>query len=179
MKSGCFDDRINFRLFTVDPATTPPVKDACETLGRQMFPLHAWISARETAGDTWMVVGDFNRRFDVGAGREQDEVVQATTAYSPGADGRDRDNRPDIIIYRAPYKIPSLRWSDTANALPATLADADNYNMLPIEFFLFGNTARGKLDPASERQHAWTPSTPADPKRLSNHCSSTILLRNE
>ncbi|QXC52450.1 hypothetical protein KHC17_25285 (plasmid) [Agrobacterium salinitolerans] len=179
MKSGCFDDRVNFRLFTVDPATTPPVKDACETLGRQMYPLHAWISERETAGDAWMVVGDFNRRLDAGAGRNQDEVLQAITAYSPGADGHDRDNRPDIIVYRAPYKVPSSCWADTSNALPMNLADADNYNMLPIEFFLFGKTARAKLDPASERQLPWLPSTAVDPKRLSDHCPSTIMLRGQ
>ncbi|SCX31798.1 hypothetical protein [Agrobacterium rosae] len=178
MKSGCFDDRVNFRLFTVNPATTPPVKDACETLGRQMYPLHAWISARETAGDAWMVVGDFNRRFDAGAGRNQDEVLQAVTAYSPGADGHDRDNRQDITVYRAPYKVPSTCWADTLNALPATFADADDYNMLPIEFFLFGTSARAKLDPTSERQFAWTPSTAADRKRLSDHCPSTIALHS-
>ncbi len=179
MKSGCFDDRVNFRLFTVDPATTPPVKDACETLGRQMFPLHAWISAREAVGDAWMVVGDFNRRLDAGAGRNQDEVLQAITAYSPGADGHDRDNRQDITVYRAPYKVPSSCWADTLDALPANLADADNYNMLPIEFFLFGKTARTKLDPTSERQFAWLPSSAADPKRLSDHCPSTIVFHGQ
>ncbi|MBP1861570.1 hypothetical protein [Rhizobium herbae] len=177
MKSGCFDDRINFRLFTVDPATTAPQKDACDTLGRQMFPLHAWIAAREAGGDAWMVVGDFNRRLDAGAGRNQDEVWQAITAYSPGFDGHDRDSRQDIVVYRAPYKVAATCWADTSNSLPATLSDSDDYNMLPIEFFLFGSIARANLDPASERQFAWTPSIPEDLKRLSDHCPSTINFR--
>lgn len=174
MKSGCFDDRINFRLFSVDPSTTAPVKDACDTVGRQMFPLHAWIAARQAAGDAWMVVGDFNRRLDAGAGRNQDEVWQALTAFSPGFNGVDRDGRQDIAIYRAPYKTPSACWADTSNSLPATLADSDDYNMLPIEFFLFGNNARNELDPSSEHQITWLPSTPADRKRLSDHCPSVM-----
>lgn len=177
MKSGCFDDRINFRLFTVDPATTAPMKDACDTVGRQMFPLHAWIAARQASNDAWLVVGDFNRRLDAGAGRHQDEVWQALTAYSPGFDGRDRDNRQDIVIYRAPYKAPSVCWAETSNSLPPTLAESDDYNMLPIEFFLFGSTARARLDPSSERQIAWTPSTPSDRKRLSDHCPSVMTAR--
>ncbi|MGM5058300.1 hypothetical protein ACD589_26985 [Rhizobium sp. 814_E9_N1_1] len=177
MKSGCFDDRVNFRLFTVDPFTTPPAKDACDTVGRQMFPLHAWIAARQAAGEAWMVVGDFNRRLDAGAGRNQDEIWQALTAYSPGFDGRDRDNRQDITIYRAPYKTPSACWADTSIPLPATLADSDDYNMLPIEFFLFGTAARAQLNATSERQVAWLPSAPADHKRLSDHCPSVLSVR--
>jgi hypothetical protein len=142
-----------------------------------MFPLHAWIAARQASNDAWLVVGDFNRRLDAGAGRHQDEVWQALTAYSPGFDGRDRDNRQDIVIYRAPYKAPSVCWAETSNSLPATLAESDDYNMLPIEFFLFGSTARAKLDPSSERQIAWTPSTPSDRKRLSDHCPSVMTAR--
>ena len=54
---------------------------------------------------------------------------------------------------------------DAADALPTNLSDANNYNMLPIEFSLWKDCAR-KLDPTSERQLPWLPSTFADPKRL-------------
>lgn len=144
-----------------------------------MFPLHQWIKARQDAGDAWMVVGDFNRRLDAGAGTFQDEVWQALSGFSPAADGHDRDSRPDIDLYRAPYKVASLCWADTVNALPDTPAQADDYNMLPIEFFLFGKTARARLDVHSERQIAWVPSVAIDRERLSDHCPSVIDLKTD
>ncbi|RWI33299.1 MAG: hypothetical protein EOR30_32095 [Mesorhizobium sp.] len=176
MKSGCFDDLINFRLFTVDPSTTPPTRNACDTLGRQMFPLRAWVEARQNAGDAWMVVGDFNRRLDAGAGRFQDEVWQAVSGYSPAADLHDRDNRPDIALFRAPYKEPSLCWADTSNPYPTSLPTADDYNMLPIEFFVFGAKVRDLAVANSGGQVPWTPSVAADHQRLSDHCPSTLSI---
>lgn len=176
MKSGCFDDPINFRLFTVDPSTTAPTRFACDTLGRQMFPLRAWVEAREDAGDAWMVVGDFNRRLDAGAGRFQDEVWQAVSGYSPAADLHDRDGRPDIALFRSPYKEPSVCWADASDPYPASPATADDYNMLPIEFFVFGAKIRDLAIVDYGRQVAWTPSVPTDRGRLSDHCPSVMSL---
>ncbi|TPJ81979.1 hypothetical protein FJ434_20735 [Mesorhizobium sp. B2-5-13] len=179
LKSGCFDDFMNFKFFTVDPATTPPERSSCNTIARQMYPLHKWLRAREEAGDTWMIVGDFNRRLDAGAGTFQDEVWQALSAYSPGSDGLDRDARPDTELFRAPYKKPSLCWADLANPYPTTLADADDYNMSPIEFFVFGKQAAALIDPSTEEQIVWAPATAADPKRLSDHCPARLTLETK
>lgn len=53
LKSGCFDRPL-------DDAT-----DACEKLNRQVPQLEAWIDARAAEGIPFMVLGDWNRRFDV------------------------------------------------------------------------------------------------------------------
>jgi hypothetical protein len=176
LKSGCFDDFLNFRLFTVDPATTPPERSACNTLARQMYPLHKWVRAHEETDAAWVVVGDFNRRLDVGSGTFQDEVWQALSAYSPGGDGVDRDLRADTELFRPPYKRPSLCWVDLANPNPPTLAEADNYNMAPIEFFVFGDALRSLVVAGSEQQIVWAPATSADPERLSDHCPSAVKI---
>ncbi|MER9446753.1 hypothetical protein [Mesorhizobium sp. M0254] len=176
LKSGCFDDFMDFRFFTVDPATTSPERNSCNTLARQMYPLHKWLRAREEAGNAWMIVGDFNRRLDAGAGTFQDEMWQALSAYSPGSSGIDRDTRPDTELFRAPYKKSSLCWADMATAYPATLAAADKYNMVPIEFFVFGKRAVELVARGTEEQIVWTPATPADPKRLSDHCPARMTL---
>lgn len=176
LKSGCFDDFINRTNWEVDPETTEPTGPACSTLGRQMYPLRKWIEERESVGDKWMIVGDFNRRLDAGSGTYQDEIWQALSGYSPRADGVDRDGRKDINLYRAPYKTPSVCWKDFVNA-SASLADADNYNMLPIEFFVYGQSAKAVVVDGSEQQVAWPNPQPQDSKRLSDHCPASLRLQ--
>lgn len=67
-------------------------------------------------------------------------------------------------------------WADTGNPTPAALAEADDFNMAPIEFFLFGRKTVGLVIPGTEQQIAWAPSAPLDQKRLSDHCPSRMTL---
>lgn len=60
LKSGCFDDRTRENPF---PGRERKVADACSIQDEQAEALSAWIAAREAAGENFMVVGDFNRRF--------------------------------------------------------------------------------------------------------------------
>lgn len=176
MKSGCFDDRIDRAFWLNDPAGTPPKVFACDTLGRQLFPLRKWIEEREAGGDSWLVAGDFNRRLDAGAGPFQDEVWRALSGFTPDRAGIDQDSRPDIELFRSPYKEASVCWREFLDARPADLAAADNYNLLPIEFFLFGTTADALVVKGNDKQVAWPHPVAADPKRLSDHCPSSIRL---
>ncbi|MER8824385.1 MULTISPECIES: hypothetical protein [unclassified Mesorhizobium] len=179
LKSGCFDDRVDRKFFTRDPALDPPAKFACDTLGRQMFPLHKWIRAREDAGEAWMIVGDFNRRLDLGGGRTQDEVWTALTAFAPNRDGLDQDNRPDTLMMRQPYKEASLCWLEKRNAMPASLAEQDEYFFAPIEFFLYGAKVGALVTPASGGQVPWPNAQPKDNVRLSDHCPDVLNLKLE
>jgi endonuclease/exonuclease/phosphatase family metal-dependent hydrolase len=52
LKSGCREG----------PPYTP--LDACEKLKRQLPVLESWIDARASEGTLFIVLGDFNRRFD-------------------------------------------------------------------------------------------------------------------
>ncbi|MER9758275.1 hypothetical protein NKJ46_34000 [Mesorhizobium sp. M0166] len=175
LKSGCFDDQIKQSLW-LNPPVDPPSSWACDTLGRQLYPLRAWITLREAAGEAWMVVGDFNRRLDAGSGTFQDEVWKALSGYIPDKTGHDTDTRPDIPMFRSPYKEASVCWGEFRNPNPATLADADDFNLLPIEFFLFGTKASAMVVPNSGRQVAWPHAIAADAKRLSDHCPASLLV---
>ena len=123
-----------------------------------------------------MVVGDFNRRLDLGGGNSQDEVWQALTAYSPNFSGDDRDSRPDILIGRSPYKEASTCWLEKRNPSPGTLAQQDSYFFAPIEFFLYGKEAGDLIIANSEKQVAWPNAATGDNERLSDHCPSALSL---
>jgi endonuclease/exonuclease/phosphatase family metal-dependent hydrolase len=181
LKTGCFDAALTRREFTEDPAGKEPSGSNCVVLARQLFPLRAWIEARESEASAWMIVGDFNRRFDSGAGSFQDEAWSALSGYAPRPDSSsgaltDSDTRTDIPLFRAPYKEASLCWRELREPFPASLATADDYNILPIEFFLYGNRARPLVSPASGKQVPWPYPVAADMKRLSDHCPKTIRI---
>jgi len=61
-------------------------------------------------------------------------------------------------------------------AVVSALAKPDIYNMLPIEFFLFGEKTKAIVIPRSERQFAWPAPQPDDPMRLSDQCPSSLKL---
>lgn len=177
LKSGCFDDFISFRLWNTDPATGQPASRACDTIGQQMFPLRKWIEAREIAGEAWMIVGDFNRRLDAQPGAIPDEVWIALTGYSADKTGQDRDPRSDIQLFRQPYENISTCWREFRQPNPSGIANPDGYNILPIEFFIYGTRAATMIVPESEKQIPWPNPTPADKVRLSDHCPSSLTIR--
>ncbi|WP_261316712.1 hypothetical protein [Rhizobium leguminosarum] len=177
LKSGCFDDFISFRLWNTDPAAGQPASRACDTLGQQMYPLRKWIEARETAGEAWMIVGDFNRRLDAQPGAIPDEVWIALSGYSADKTGHDRDPRSDIQLFRQPYENMSTCWREFRQPNPSGIANPDAYNILPIEFFIYGTRAATMIVPESEKQFPWANPTPADKMRLSDHCPSSLAIK--
>jgi endonuclease/exonuclease/phosphatase family metal-dependent hydrolase len=177
MKSGCFDDRIDQALWLRDPVEGEVRRSHCDTLGRQLFPLRRWIETQEGQQMPWLIAGDFNRRLDAGAGPFQDEVWRALTGYSPDRTGQDRDGRADIAMFRSPYKEPSLCWREFRQPRPTGLDAADDYNMMPIEFFLFGATTVPLVLPGAEGQVTWPSPGPLDRRRLSDHCPSRLRIR--
>ena len=181
LKSGCFDDRLFPGEFLEDPTGKEPSSSSCVVLARQLFPLRAWIEAREREASAWMIVGDFNRRLDSGSGSFQDEVWSALSGYAPRRDANsgtlvDTDGRVDVPLFRAPYKEASLCWREMREPFPSSLAAADDYNILPIEFFLYGNRAKPLVIAASSRQIPWPSPVAADMTRLSDHCPKTIRI---
>jgi hypothetical protein len=181
MKSGCFDDRLTRDDWLEDPAGKAAVGSACTTLGRQLFPLRGWLEAREAAGEAWMVVGDFNRRLDAGAGTFQDEVWTALSGYEPRTDLTtgaivDKDIRADIALFRSPYKEASVCWREFREPNPTSLESADAYNLLPIEFFVFGERTKSIVVDNSH-QIAWPWPQPVDMQRLSDHCPEAIRIK--
>ncbi len=60
LKSGCRDDPLE-RPTQEMPAQNQPDKPACATLARQAGVLADWIAARATAGEAFVVLGDFGR----------------------------------------------------------------------------------------------------------------------
>ncbi|MER9353630.1 hypothetical protein NKI61_10045 [Mesorhizobium sp. M0514] len=177
LKSGCFDDFVDHRTWQDDPAKGTPANRACDTLGQQMYPLRKWIEAREASGEAWLVVGDFNRRLDAQPGSKPDEIWTALTGYAPNASGVDKDARPDILMLRQPYENMSSCWREFRNPNPTTIANSDDYNILPIEFFLYGTKAAAAIKPNSEEQFSWPSPVPIDKQRLSDHCPSSLHIR--
>ena len=53
LKSGCWGDALTTDSF------------ACKSLSKQVDALERWIDARAAAGEPYIVLGDFNRRFDL------------------------------------------------------------------------------------------------------------------
>jgi hypothetical protein len=177
LKSGCFDEFIDRKTWLTDPTGLTPASDACVTKGRQLFFLRRWIEQREAAGDLWGIVGDMNRRIDAGAGYFPDEIWRALSGYSPDNKGDDLDGRADITIYREPYKEPSPCWKEFSNPRPATLKESDSYNLLPIEFFIFGTSLAAHIAPGSGHHVPWPSPSATDPERLSDHCPSYVELK--
>jgi endonuclease/exonuclease/phosphatase family metal-dependent hydrolase len=60
LKSGCFDNRAEDHPY---PGRETRTLTACAIQAEQVPVLDRWISDREAAGETYMIVGDFNRRF--------------------------------------------------------------------------------------------------------------------
>lgn len=181
MKSGCFDDYLNSHDYLENPVGKTPSSTSCVVLGRQLFPLRAWIEARQSEAAAWMIVGDFNRRLDAGAGIFQDEVWSALSGYAPRRDAStgkfiDTDGRNDIQLFREPYKEASVCWQEMKQRFPASLADQDEYNLLPIEFFLFGENLKALLNSETLRQITWPTPQVSDMTRLSDHCPKSLQV---
>ena len=68
LKSGCFElplDATSIANMPTATTTEQDLKNACTKLANQKSPLEYWVDARASEGLPFMVLGDFNRRFEV------------------------------------------------------------------------------------------------------------------
>jgi len=143
LKSGCF-------ARSLEPASTP----ACDTLSRQRAPLERWIDHSYETGVPFVVLGDFNRAFDVYGAR--DHLWQDL----------DDDSPTGLSLRRLPYRREPACWAGTQ-------AHHDH----PIDFFVFGPRAWELVDRDSFAEVVFDPRD-ADPKRgtPSDHCPIAVSL---
>ena len=126
----------------------------CRKLARQLAPLESWIDARWREGAPFVVLGDFNRAMDRHGPR--DHLWRALDDRDP----------PGLQLHRLPSGRSPACWRGTSR-----------HHRHPIDFFVFGARAWGRVDPASYRQMVWT-AADADPRRglPSDHCPITVDL---
>ncbi len=100
LKSGCFDKKL-----TDDYATKRDREEGIETchvLGQQVPALEAWIDQHTADGHDWMVIGDFNRRFD--APLEKSKTARDETGQTIAIFPELNDNEPPgAKLYRVTW----------------------------------------------------------------------------
>lgn len=67
LKSGCFDEPLDIGSIKSMPETSKreyKIKNACTKLSKQIEPLETWIDSRAKENTPFLVLGDFNRRFN-------------------------------------------------------------------------------------------------------------------
>ncbi len=67
LKSGCFEKSLDKEIVNTMPNESKSAKKkkrACEKLSKQIQPLESWIDQRAIEGVPFVVIGDFNRRFN-------------------------------------------------------------------------------------------------------------------
>jgi 5'-nucleotidase (lipoprotein e(P4) family) len=134
---------------------TRPQSDACRALALQREPLEAWIDARTTEGVPFLVLGDFNRAFDVHG--ERDHLWQEIDDADP----------PPLDLVRLPTGRTSQCWQGTSN-----------YHENPIDFIVLDEQVSKLLVAGSFFQLDYAPEdrdigrgTPSD------HCPEGVDLR--
>lgn len=101
MKSGCFSPTEEAR---------PSAADDCAERLAQTAPLEAWIDARAANGEAFVVLGDFNRRWDDPRDLEWEELddgvpadadlVRPDEAFAPACDPRYTELIDHIVLDR-------------------------------------------------------------------------------
>ncbi len=143
LKSGCF-------ARSLEPARTP----ACDTLARQRAPLERWIDQTFESAVPFVVLGDFNRAFDVHGAR--DHLWEEINDGSPAG----------LDLHRLPFRREPACWAGTR-------AHHDH----PIDFFVFGPRAWKLVDPDSFTELVFE-AKDANPGRgtPSDHCPIAVTL---
>lgn len=139
-----------------DPLTSD--SPACRTLQRQVPVLEAWIDARAREGKPFVVLGDFNRRFDqeVAPGRDP---AGRTIAMWPELDDGD-PAEADLVDPDVAAPKDACRQQDPVR--PA------------IDHILLSATAARALVPGSYRM--WTYPRGAPGPRWPDHCVRSVTL---
>ena len=141
LKSGCF--RGNLKT---------PRNASCETLANQSEPLERWIDDRQRSGVSFVVLGDFNRAFDVH--QHRDHLWQEL----------DDDEPAGLNLYRIPYNTESHCW----------LGSRLHYRE-PVDFFVLNRAAWKGVKAGSFVEFDYDPVHRNAPRRLpSDHCPILI-----
>ena len=111
LKSGCFRGSLVL-----------PKRSDCITLAKQIGPLESWIDQHAKLNVPFIVLGDFNRTFDVY--RKNDHIWEELDDGDPVG----------LRLLRLPYARKPTCWSGTAL-----------YHLNPVDFFLFNRQAWRKL----------------------------------
>lgn len=131
-----------------------PSNAHCETLARQRAPLEDWMDARFVEGVPFIVLGDFNRRFDVF--NERDHIWEEIDDSQPA--GQE--------LNRLPTGEDSQCWAGTG---------MHRYNY--IDFIVFGPRAWELVDKSSFEQLTFRLEHADLGQRLSDHCPIAATLQ--
>jgi len=143
LKSGCFAGNLE-----------TPTSDNCQTLAKQREPLEAWIDEHTKNNVPFVILGDFNRRFDMYG--QADHLWEAIDDGDP----------PGLKLWRLPFRMESNCWRGTSN-----------YYQEPIDFFIFSDRAKQLVNEASFAQLAYESQDQNIQKKTpSDHCPIIVEL---
>ena len=144
LKSGCNRDSL------------ASGREACAILQRQVPALEAWIDARAAAGERYVVLGDFNRRFDLEPGEARDGAGR-TIAMWPELDDADPADA-DLAHFDTGPGAEACRAGDPIREA--------------IDYIVVGRILLSAV--AADSQRMWT--YPRDDARWPDHCLRSLTL---
>ncbi|MGF1456388.1 MAG: endonuclease/exonuclease/phosphatase family protein [Alphaproteobacteria bacterium] len=154
LKSGCFTGTLKSDTEGYDRFVNERDAD-CTTAARQVGPLRAWIETKLDDQVPFVILGDFNRAFDIKG--EDDHLWQGLT------DGLPRG----ATLTRFPNGQDATCWK---NAPPAP------YHRFPIDHLLFSPGAARLAKPDTFGWLTFDASLATKYGRISDHCPAHIDL---
>lgn len=143
LKSGCSTGRLDH-----------PDSEDCATLAKQRAPLEAWIDKRAVEKIPFVILGDFNRAFDVHG--QQDHLWGEIDDGSP----------PGLDLRHLPEQREAGCWRGTPN-----------YRPNPIDFIVFDTRAWQWVKPDSFKEVTYDPADQNVSKHLpSDHCPIEVEM---
>jgi endonuclease/exonuclease/phosphatase family metal-dependent hydrolase len=139
-----------------DPLTSD--SPACQTLQRQVPVLEAWIDARAREGKPFVVLGDFNRRFDKEAATARDPAGRIVAMWPELDDGDPAE--ADLVDPDVEPPTESCRRQDPVRAA--------------IDHILLSATAARAMVPGSYRM--WTYPRGEPSLHWPDHCIRSVTL---
>lgn len=127
----------------------------CATLARQVEPLEQWIDAAERSRVAFVVLGDFNRAFDVH--QTKDELWRNIDDADP----------PGLRLFRYPFRQSAICWHGTSR-----------YHENPIDFIVLNEQANRWSIQGSFKQWDYNATDQNPTKGLpSDHCPISLDLK--
>jgi endonuclease/exonuclease/phosphatase family metal-dependent hydrolase len=143
LKSGCFAGTL------INPRT-----DDCEIAAQQPAPLEAWIDEKEQTGLPVIVLGDFNRKFDVHM--QNDHIWGEIDDAEPAS----------LNLWRVPFR--------TSSNCPTT---RPRDREVPVDYIVMNQPAWDMADEQSFTEYLYDEQDAEDfGNRLSDHCPISIDL---
>ncbi len=154
LKSGCTSGALKSDSESYDRFVNNWDAD-CTTAARQVAPLRAWIETKLADKVPFVILGDFNRAFDVKG--DQDHLWQGLTEGLPAG----------ATLARFPNGLDATCWK---NAPPAP------YHRFPIDHILFSPHAAPLAKADSFGWLTYEPTLATKYGRISDHCPAYIDL---